>query len=90
VSWLLMSLTIVAAIVGGRPNYFTAVVFSKWVTCSQRIVVVWKDGAWHSDTEVRQLADKDCENDEKILKPMMEDLRSYLPAHWQDHPKDGG
>jgi hypothetical protein len=66
-----------------EPNIFTAIVFSKWAAFTQYIVVVWKDGAWHTDTGITQHADKQRGNEKKLLRPMRPELRSLLPDVWQ-------
>jgi hypothetical protein len=65
------------------PNIFSAVVFSRAGTFSQFMVAVWKDGAWHSDCEVKRLDMKGDTQRETTLKRMRQDLRELLPAPWQ-------
>jgi hypothetical protein len=66
-----------------EPNIFTMIVFTKWAAFTEYVVVVWKDGAWHTDTGITQHADKERGNDEKLLKPMRKELRDLLPEAWQ-------
>jgi hypothetical protein len=66
------------------PNIFSVTIFSRAATFSERVVVLWKDGAWHVDTQVVQLWDPDRNNKETILKTMDPKLRAMLPEAWRE------
>jgi hypothetical protein len=66
-----------------KPNIFTAVVFSRSATFTQKVVILWKGDAWHTDTEVIQQEDADRDTEGKVFKKMSPEFQAFLPEAWR-------
>lgn len=76
-----------------RPNIVDFTIWTRAALFTQRSVVVWKDGAWHTDYELKLRGDADRGNEEKVLHEMGAEFKQLLEttlAEWYAPKGDPG